>query len=112
MSDGRPYSVKTLAERWGCSESHVRSMIAAGELKAFSIGGKLLRIAALEVERKEAGECQSSDLDGTAESSLPSGTMKQAKDTAIRSARLIGQSGRLVLPNMPGSLISRLRECR
>jgi excisionase family DNA binding protein len=49
----RPFSVKLLAERWSCSEAHIRNMIRRGELAAFKLGGKLLRISAEEVERTE-----------------------------------------------------------
>ena len=53
----KPYSVKTLAERWECSEDTVRALITAGRLPAFRVGGKLLRISAEAVERWEsAGE--------------------------------------------------------
>ena len=43
---GAPYSVKTLADRWGCSQDTIRAMIARGELPSFRLGGKLLRISA------------------------------------------------------------------
>ena len=49
----RAYSPRTLAERWCCSDKHVRNMIDRGELKNFNLG-KLLRISKEEVERYEA----------------------------------------------------------
>jgi len=49
------YTPAMLAERWECSERHVRNMIASGELPAFRLAGKLLRIRAEDVE---AFECQ------------------------------------------------------
>lgn len=46
----RPYTIAKLAERWRCSEHHVRQLIASGELRAFRIGAKLWRVPAAEVE--------------------------------------------------------------
>ncbi len=43
------YSPRTLALEWQCSERHIRNLIERGELKAFHLGGKLLRIEAAEV---------------------------------------------------------------
>lgn len=40
------YSPRTLAARWGCSERHIRNMIQRGELAAFRLGQKLVRIPA------------------------------------------------------------------
>ncbi|AMS40494.1 hypothetical protein FHS67_002896 [Aminobacter aminovorans] len=44
------YSPRTLALEWQCSERHIRNLIERGELKAFHLGGKLLRIEAAEAE--------------------------------------------------------------
>ena len=47
------FSVKTLAERWTCSEQHVRQLISKGELSSFRYG-KMHRIpvdAVLEREK-------------------------------------------------------------
>lgn len=54
--DERPaYSVKSLAERWSCSEGLVRKLIHEGKLaRVPSIS--LMRISAAEVEQYEAGE--------------------------------------------------------
>jgi excisionase family DNA binding protein len=49
----RVYTPATLAERWHCSGRHIRNLINRGELKAFRLGGKLLRISAEEVEDYE-----------------------------------------------------------
>ena len=51
--DDRPYSVKRLAERWGCSRQHIHALIRKGELRAFKLGHRLLRITAEEVRRWE-----------------------------------------------------------
>lgn len=47
MTDTEPPKVMTpamLAKRWQCSERHVRNMIERGDLPAFRLGGKLIRI--------------------------------------------------------------------
>lgn len=48
------YTPDTLAERWGCSGKHVRNLILAGELRAFQVGPRLLRITAEAVAEFEA----------------------------------------------------------
>lgn len=58
----RPFSVNSLAERWGCRPDTVYRMIRDGQLQAFRLGGKLIRIRWEEVERFE---CQSTALSGT-----------------------------------------------
>ncbi|WP_412550121.1 helix-turn-helix domain-containing protein [Sinorhizobium meliloti] len=52
-NERRPFSPKTLAEHWDCSERHVRNLIGRGEIRAFRLGGKLLRIAWDKVDRFE-----------------------------------------------------------
>jgi excisionase family DNA binding protein len=49
----RPFSPKTLAAHWYCSERHVRNLISRGDLRAFRLGDKLLRIPWEEVDRFE-----------------------------------------------------------
>jgi excisionase family DNA binding protein len=44
------FTPKTLAKEWGCSDHHIRTLIHRGELRAFKLGGKLLRIRAEDVE--------------------------------------------------------------
>ncbi len=53
MSD-RPevFTPKTLAQRWNCSERHIRKMIENGELQAFRVG-KLVRIRRDVVEERD-----------------------------------------------------------
>lgn len=48
------YSPRTLALEWQCSERHIRNLIERGELNAFHLGGKLLRIEATEAEAFKA----------------------------------------------------------
>ena len=42
-----------VAKRWGCSERHVRNLINEGKLNCFRLGGKLMRIRAVDVEAAE-----------------------------------------------------------
>lgn len=42
-----------LAERWHCSEQHIRNLIRKNQIKAYKLSGKLLRIPIEEVERIE-----------------------------------------------------------
>jgi excisionase family DNA binding protein len=44
-----------LAERWECSERHVRNLINRGELQFFRLGGRLVRIPHSVVEAFEQG---------------------------------------------------------
>lgn len=91
------YSPRTLAERWGCSEAHVRAMVRNGKLKSFSLGGKLIRITAEEVRKWETNQ----SLSGT-EENLPCHSPTKALDSAVRSARLIGQLRGPDLTNLSG----------
>ena len=42
-----------VAERWGCSANHVRNLIKRGELPAFRLGKRLIRIPVAAVEEFE-----------------------------------------------------------
>lgn len=44
---------REVAERWGCSEQHVRNMVNRGDLAHYRLGGKLLRIPLSAVEDVE-----------------------------------------------------------
>jgi excisionase family DNA binding protein len=48
-----PYTAKALADRWGCSESHIRNMIKSGELHCFRLG-HLIRIAPAAIQEVES----------------------------------------------------------
>lgn len=76
----RVFTPSKLAERWECSERHVRNLISSGELPSFRLGGKLLRIRIEDVERFE---CQSGASPDYAENSASLGT------TATESAGVI-----------------------
>jgi len=62
------YTPATLADRWACSERHIRNLIASGELPSFRAGGKLLRIRGEEVEKFECQNGASQDLKGNSAS--------------------------------------------
>lgn len=79
------YSVSSLADHWSCGPDTIRSLIKSGDLPAFKLGGKLLRIRADEVERFE---CRSIASNDTVEPSPSSGT-KRDDATDIRLERLI-----------------------
>ncbi|AEP08936.1 helix-turn-helix domain-containing protein [Micavibrio aeruginosavorus] len=53
MTD-KAFSTRALAERWDCTEAHIRGMIRGGAIKAFRLG-TLWRIKLEEVERIECG---------------------------------------------------------
>ncbi|WP_157784784.1 helix-turn-helix domain-containing protein [Sphingobium xenophagum] len=79
------FSVATLAEHWACGTDTIYSLIRSGDLRAFKLGGKLLRIRADEVERFE---CQTTACNDTAANSPSCGT-KVDDATDIRLERLI-----------------------
>lgn len=51
--DGRALTVKELARRWDCAEMTIRRLVWAGELRAFRIGTRGVRIPLSEAERWE-----------------------------------------------------------
>jgi excisionase family DNA binding protein len=69
-AEGRPsgakvYTPRTLAKRWECSQATIYNMIERGDLAAFKVGGKLLRIKAEDAEAFEqrAGAIESAPED-------------------------------------------------
>ena len=52
LIDDPPFTVPTLAARWGCSEGLIRKMIERGELSSFRLG-TLIRVPAHEVAKIE-----------------------------------------------------------
>jgi excisionase family DNA binding protein len=78
MSEGRAmprvYTPAALAEAWACSERHIRNLVAAGQLRGFRLGGKLLRIPQDAVEEFQ---CRNTASDGsTGDSASPGGAME------------------------------------
>ncbi|MBK8084189.1 MAG: helix-turn-helix domain-containing protein [Devosia sp.] len=49
-----PYTPQTLAEHWGVSDNHVRSLIRRGELESVKPGGRLTRISKKAVAAYES----------------------------------------------------------
>lgn len=59
---GRPFTPATLAEHLGCSERLIRNEIAAGNIRAFRVGEKLLRIEPEAVEEYKCRNTGSPDF--------------------------------------------------
>jgi hypothetical protein len=53
MTEEKPFSVATLATRWGCSRVHIYWLIENNQLETFNLGPRTIRISALEVRRFE-----------------------------------------------------------
>lgn len=85
-----PFTVETLAERWGCSPGAIRNRINAGEIQVFRIG-TLIRIPANEVEKIECPNMLSSASEAGSPSS---GMMRPAGGVARSLPRPIGQERR------------------
>lgn len=62
------YTPATLAQRWACSERQIRLMIERGELPAFRLGEKLLRISKEVVESIECQNGASPDCEANSSS--------------------------------------------
>lgn len=80
------YTVRSLAQRWECSEGMIRKLIRQGLLQSFTIG-TLIRIPAIEVERFE---CIASN--GSEAGSPLSGETMQESGTDERSTQQIGRA--------------------
>lgn len=104
MMDQLPFTVRTLAQRWGCSEGAVRNRIAANELRTFRIGA-LIRIPASEVERIECPNTASND---SAADTPSSGSMKPERAAATVLPPPIGLPQRS-RPSSGGGAVTPLR---
>lgn len=51
--ENKPFTPKSLSERWHCSERHVRNLINRGDLPHFKLGAKLIRIKRTDIEEYE-----------------------------------------------------------
>ncbi len=49
----RPMTVAQVADRWACSKDAIYALIRDQKLRAFRVGGKLLRIRAEDVTQWE-----------------------------------------------------------
>jgi excisionase family DNA binding protein len=75
------FTPAALAREWECSERHIRNLVAAGQLRAFRLGGKLLRIPEDAVQEFMA--CQTTASDGSmGDTASPGG--KTENDTVTR----------------------------
>lgn len=100
MADpARPYTPETLAEHWDCSPRHIRNMIREGELPAFRLGGKLLRIRPEDVE---AYECQQigASSDTEASTASPGPTQSAPQDDGVISLERQTQKRRTAAPRL------------
>lgn len=70
----KPFSVKTLAEHWGCSSKHVYGLLSSGDLHGFRLGRNLWRISADEVRKYESENTQPVNQD----------TATKAEDSMMR----------------------------
>jgi len=89
-----PFSVRSLAEHWGCSEGAIRKRIAEGSLRTFRIGA-LIRIAANEVERVE--QCQNTPSNDLGEDGQSYGTPQTTSATAVSLSRRTSRERKLRL---------------
>lgn len=80
------YSVASLAHHWECGQDTIYALIRSGDLQAFRLGGKLLRIRGDEVERYE---CRTTTASNDTVDSLLSSGMPMVDATDIRLERLI-----------------------
>ncbi|TAN19675.1 MAG: DNA-binding protein [Rhizobiaceae bacterium] len=77
-----------LAERWACSERHIRNMIDRGDLRAFKIGERLVRVRAQDVKAFEASHISSAEPERAAEQPpTRAKPLERARINALRQAR-------------------------
>jgi len=85
----RLYTPATLAAEWGCSPRHVRNLINRGELRAFRLGRKLLRITTEAAEEYRCRSDTRSDDSPANASSSTTTTPASATDTGSELMRRI-----------------------
>jgi excisionase family DNA binding protein len=104
-----PYTPDTLAERWGCSERHVRNLIKRGELRHYKVGLKLLRVAPEMVREYKAKQCSPTPSADTGENGRSaSGKMDTAR-SGLRLARQIAKKRKGSLPRSSQSAPDRAK---
>lgn len=57
LDDERPLTVREVAQRWRCSEQHVRELCRSRELNSFRLGARI-RIPARAVAEMEGAETE------------------------------------------------------
>ncbi|WP_373324517.1 helix-turn-helix domain-containing protein [Methylorubrum suomiense] len=85
------FTAAEVATRWKCSASFVRRLIDNGELPAFRVGGKLLRITARAVREYEA--CRNTSSKNSA-AGTPSASTKGASASAAEALKAATQRER------------------
>ena len=75
------FTPAALAREWSCSERHIRNLVATGQLRAFRLGGKLLRIPEDAVQ--EFMQWQTTASDGSMDASASPGGATES-DTVTR----------------------------
>lgn len=89
------YTPHTLSKEWGCSENHIRNLIRRGELTAFRLGGKLLRIRSEDVEAYRERNSTSHDFDDLKEEPERKRQENKANaDIEARIARIIQKNAK------------------
>ncbi|MCW2763351.1 MAG: hypothetical protein JWR85_3552 [Marmoricola sp.] len=89
------YSVASLAEHWGCGSDTVYALIRSGDLVAFKLGGRLLRIRAHEVEQYECRQITASS-DTAKNTPLSGSPMDDATDIRLERLTVRPQRPQLV----------------
>lgn len=82
------FDVASLAEHWACGTDTVYALIKSGDLQAFKLGGKLLRIRAEEVERYE---CRTDTASNDCEAASSSSITSMVDAEGLRLARTISR---------------------
>ena len=77
----RPLTPEQVADLWGCSANHVRALIKRGELRAFRLGARLLRVPAAAVEEYE--QCQAIASGGSTDGSSCPGGQTESDDVFV-----------------------------
>lgn len=80
MTQPRPYTLQSLADRWGCSAESIRLMVKDGRLPHFRVG-RMIRIAARVVDDIET--CETSESDGLATDSPSPGGRTESVDVFV-----------------------------
>lgn len=86
ITANRPLLPREVAERWGCSERHVRNLIARGQLGHFRVGSRLLRIPAAaveEYERRQSVEAVPTMLPISPADTVSAAVRKRRPDTGL-----------------------------
>lgn len=83
----RVFTPEQVAQMWGCSDNHVRNLIKRGELKAFRLGNKLIRIPADALAEYQTCQITASDA--------------SKSDTSSRGGRMGSESVIVLKHSMP-----------